>query len=872
MGKMDWQRFKEGLAKDFTVGANAFNNSNIGRASSAAFASAAPMLSSGNTTTLGNIGIAAGGALSTINPLLGIAVTGLGVLGNEAFGSNVNDAAYTDYKDRLVDYSRMGLNAEDNTQLLNQINASSRSFNINKSDLGTEGWFNRDVTNRYNNLVSDLEVANASRASQIDNAVSNVNKRNKMRVEANYAALGGPLSKLDPLLKKKFPDEPSIQQQMEYRLLEESVPGMPAVYPYDFESRTKAQRAINAERDRRDFEKRMQERDARKQRVLEKLDEFDNKYLGNRFIGRYDRGLNKGDFYAHAFGGPIFGYASDGAIGYDMMRDKINLEYAKALGKQTSESTAALNSFDKGGRLFSTDFDLGLSFINNGDTHENNPYGGVPMGIAPDGTPNVVEEGEILFKDYVFSNRLKVPKAVRNKYKLRKPESFADAMAEYIKKNGIDDRENDPIAQRGLMAFASDLALAQELVRAKKDNGSMNKYATGGPYIGYNRDIDPVPMETEGSDYMTALHWLARPENVSYLRQLQSDITGGLYDDANGPNKINGVKINDSNWWRLATDGKVGPVHNAFMKWANENRNLWGAPVAETPAIDPGATAAAAKAAANEAAMERAIAAVRPIQPGDGSLLEDPALATRSTTGSTEDAARDRTIPYGIFGYGPRMAGLFANAAGLAYNLMDPYRPDVIDEVTPFTPISGTPIGQYVPELHLDTNYAANQAAQQAAATRSAIMESTSPSRNAALLAADYNAQNVYGTLLRDAQLADYESKLKARAFNREPDKYNSQLDVDVAKFNAAQREANENSRMRQKQYNIANYDMHKRGKDQAIGANITSLANWLTDFGKERSNLAMVGALRDSGALNSNEAMDLLYAYLSGSKTKRRA
>ena len=763
MGKIDWQRFKEGLAKDFTVTANAFNNSDIGRMLPAAFAAASPMLSSGNTTTLGNLGVAAGGVIGSVNPLLGLAVTGLGTLGNAAFGSNLNDAAYADYKDRLVDYSRMGLNAEDNTQLLNQINASSRSFNINKSDLGTEGWFNRDVTNRYNNLVSDLEVANASRASQIDNAVSNVNKRNKMRVEANYAA----------------------------------------------------------------------------------------------------------------FGGPMYGYFDDGAIGYDMMRDKINLEYAKALGKQTSESTAALNSFDKGGRLFSTDFDLGLSFINNGDTHEKNPYGGVPMGMAPDGTPNVVEEGEILFKDYVFSNRLKVPKAVRNKYKLRKPESFADAMAEYIKKNGIDDRENDPIAQRGLMAFASDLALAQELVRAKKDNGSMNRYATGGPYIGYNRGIDPVPMETEGSDYMTALHWLARPENVSYLRQLQSDITGGLYDDANGPNKINGVKINDSNWWRLATDGKVGPVHNAFMKWANENRNLWGTPVAETPAVDPGATAAAAKAAANEAAMERAIAAVRPIQPGDGSLLEDPALATRSTTtttGSTEDTARDRTIPYGIFGYGPRMAGLFANAAGLAYNLMDPYRPDVIDEVTPFTPISGTPIGQYVPELHLDTNYAANQAAQQAAATRSAIMESTSPSRNAALLAADYNAQNVYGTLLRDAQLADYESKLKARAFNRETDKYNSQLDVDVAKFNAAQREANENSRMRQKQYNIANYDMHKRGRDQAIGANITSLANWLTDFGKERSNLAMVGALRDSGALNSNEAMDLLYTYLSGSKTKRRA
>jgi len=29
------------------------------------------------------------------------------------------------------------------------------------------------------------------------------------------------------------------------------------------------------------------------------------------------------------------------------------------------------------------------------------------MGIAPDGKPNLVEEGEVIYNDYVFSNRLK---------------------------------------------------------------------------------------------------------------------------------------------------------------------------------------------------------------------------------------------------------------------------------------------------------------------------------------------------------------------------------------------------------------------------------------------------------------------------------
>ena len=44
--------------------------------------------------------------------------------------------------------------------------------------------------------------------------------------------------------------------------------------------------------------------------------------------------------------------------------------------------------------------------IDAGGSHEESPLDGVPMGIAPDGVPNLVEEGEVLYKNYVFSNRL----------------------------------------------------------------------------------------------------------------------------------------------------------------------------------------------------------------------------------------------------------------------------------------------------------------------------------------------------------------------------------------------------------------------------------------------------------------------------------
>ena len=65
-----------------------------------------------------------------------------------------------------------------------------------------------------------------------------------------------------------------------------------------------------------------------------------------------------------------------------------------------------------GGPLFNHggDWSNGLTFINEGGLHEDNPLGGVPVGVDQEGIPNLVEEGEIIWNDYVFSNRLKPTK------------------------------------------------------------------------------------------------------------------------------------------------------------------------------------------------------------------------------------------------------------------------------------------------------------------------------------------------------------------------------------------------------------------------------------------------------------------------------
>lgn len=123
-------------------------------------------------------------------------------------------------------------------------------------------------------------------------------------------------------------------------------------------------------------------------------------------------------------------------------------------------------------------FDTGLTLVSNGGTHEENPLEGVPMGVDNEGTPNLVEEGEVIFNDYVFSKRLKVPKAVREKYKLRgaKPLSFADAALQMSKE--AEERPNDPISKNGLEALLGELAYTQEGIRQKKQ--AKETYAYGG--------------------------------------------------------------------------------------------------------------------------------------------------------------------------------------------------------------------------------------------------------------------------------------------------------------------------------------------------------------------------------------------------------
>ena len=129
-----------------------------------------------------------------------------------------------------------------------------------------------------------------------------------------------------------------------------------------------------------------------------------------------------------------------------------------------------------GGPLsFTGDFSNGMTYFGTGGTHEQNEYGGIQQGVAPDGNPNLVEEGEWKWDDanYIFSNRIKIPKYIQEKYNLAEGLTFADAAGKLSQES--EERPNDPISKNGLTAFMSDLAMAQEEIKAKRVRNKVNK-------------------------------------------------------------------------------------------------------------------------------------------------------------------------------------------------------------------------------------------------------------------------------------------------------------------------------------------------------------------------------------------------------------
>lgn len=185
-----------------------------------------------------------------------------------------------------------------------------------------------------------------------------------------------------------------------------------------------------------------------------------------------------------ALGGYLGGYP--GAL--QLMQHDDNIE---AINNRTNamygrKINSGLHAF--GGELGTNgaDFTNGLLYVNAGGTHESNPYQGVQMGVDENGTPNLVEQGETVFDDYVFSNRMKVPEVAYKQLglggSLKNGITFADASKKIAKES--EERPNDPISKAGLDEGLARLAMIQEAERQRQQaEEQISQFALGGPKV-----------------------------------------------------------------------------------------------------------------------------------------------------------------------------------------------------------------------------------------------------------------------------------------------------------------------------------------------------------------------------------------------------
>jgi hypothetical protein len=551
---------------------------------------------------------------------------------------------------------------------------------------------------------------------------------------------------------------------------------------------------------------------------------------------------------------------------------------------QKKMATFALNAAKwkhaDGGELHTQggDFTNGLTYIDNGGSHEANPFEGVQMGIDPQGVPNLVEEGEVIFNDYVFSDRMKLPKKLKEKYNI-KGETFADAAKELSRES--EERPNDPISKRGLQAFMSALANGQEEVRIKNKGRQMNRYAKGGrlgnlfdgtgnksnrlnPYSNF------VPLTDDSfytPEYMNFWNWYNTnqdtPRGQTWLKRINSGEFGPIGGNTFAPQDI----------IRLSHDYKKGPVHNAFAAAAKQY-------TVENPKEDPYTPYTKRwireKGADGEWRTQQITDAEWNSAPaGRTYLMRNPNLKEGNTVTSDrgdkdiyydvipeelpEELTGDVTEVKGIRQSPLRYAPLIGSGTAVLNDIFGGNDPDYSNAdmfasaiSSANRPIGTRPIGEYLAYKPLDRMFYINQLNRNTAAGRRAVQNTSGGNRAAALagiLAADYNYGENLGKLARQAEEYNQALKEKVTEFNRQTNMFNSEQGTKVDMFN---------SELLGKQASLYGQlaDMRQRileGNRAEKSANLTNFLQGLGDLGRELTDRDTLRWLADIGALPYN-------------------
>lgn len=763
-------------------------------------------LSSGAGNTISSIGSTVGSAISTVNPLVGGMISvGSGLIGgltNRMFGSKLNQENINQVKGNISSTANtyFGGSADD---LMSQLSGASMLGNINRSDIGKDGWFSHKAKNLTNKLRAQAEAANTRLYNNFNQAADVTNENQFLQSMYNVEAFGGPLFKEGGIMIKK-------------------------------ENRGKFTESAN--------------------RANMGVQEYARHILANK--EDYSPTLIKRANFARNFGG------------------------RKAFGGD-------LNTY--GGT-----YNGGLEYINNGHTHSENPYGGVPMGTDRNGTPNLVEEGETIWNDYVFSNRLKVPETLTDKYKLSKDITFAEASKKLGKE--IEETPNDPISKRTFNSFMQDLQQSQEEVKAKKElakaKRQFNKLSpqeqlgilNGTPVQGDNtmlsnpnEIVSNEPQQFDDGGWMFDNMWEGAPEyqnsylkgNIPYYQGKVSSKGYSVKDIEGTDNYKNFTKYaltlpDNHNYWqtlsnktgkdvtylknnyeRLRNDGKLGWVHRT-PKFNNISTQ------ADTPfTIYQPLDALGNQKPFNMLSPYGMGYSANDIVPfsdrvdANGNTvidLKNKEFISTDTKKKTNNKEDNGLLPTWM-----RYAPIVGSAIGAASSLLskpDESSADAIltaaREAGQYTPISFNPIGDYMTYNPFDRDYYINKLNAESGAARRAIINQASGNRGNAMtgiLAADYNAQNQLGALARQAEEYNLAQRQKVAEFNRGTNMFNTE---GMFKADTANQAAKMQARSTLLQGTMQAERLRQAARQQLAAersANLTNLFNNIGNIGRENMN-----------------------------------
>lgn len=270
---------------------------------------------------------------------------------------------------------------------------------------------------------------------------------------------------------------------------------------------------------------------------------------------------------------------SQGAIDYGFMSDYLltKNKAAKVKDKESSNifgSLARTPFFALGGDIQTngTDFSTGLSEINAGGSHEENPYQGVQVGISREnGQPNLVEEGETIFDDYVFSKRIKADSRTKKRFHIGKNAdiSYAD-LSKKLEKESLE-RPNDPISQQGLKKQLHDLAEEQERQKGEMQQQEAEEEFNSLPLREQQEIMRQAEAEQQAEEQQAAMQEQAmQQQEMQPVEDMQEP---QQQENMQGEEQMNacGGKLN-----RYAKGGKMKKnIYNALGLYTDRDYDDW---------------------------------------------------------------------------------------------------------------------------------------------------------------------------------------------------------------------------------------------------------------------------------------------------------